>query len=70
MPDRANRYSLCGRYQLLPTKLNRMLAPYHDYLVQDITFNDIAARSLLKPRLGDVPNWDVVRKAVEALNNP
>ncbi|HEX7227507.1 MAG TPA: SDR family oxidoreductase [Candidatus Binatia bacterium] len=33
----------------LEKKLSRMLAPYHDYLVQDIRFNDTAALSLLKP---------------------
>jgi nucleoside-diphosphate-sugar epimerase len=35
----------------LEKKVNRMLAPYCDYLVQDIRFNDTAALSLLK-RLG------------------
>ena len=33
----------------LEKKLSRMLAPYHDYLVQDIRFDDTAALSLLKP---------------------
>jgi nucleoside-diphosphate-sugar epimerase len=33
----------------LEKKVNRMLAPYYDYLVQDIRFDDTAALSLLKP---------------------
>ena len=33
----------------LEKKVNRMLAPYYNYLVQDIRFNDTAALSLLKP---------------------
>lgn len=37
------------RPSLLEERANRMLAPYYDYLVQDIRFNDTAALSLLKP---------------------
>ena len=33
----------------LEKKANRMLAPYYDYLEQDIRFSDTAALSLLKP---------------------
>jgi len=37
------------RPSALEKKVNRMLAPYYDYLVQDIRFDDTAALFLLKP---------------------
>jgi nucleoside-diphosphate-sugar epimerase len=37
------------RTSSLENKVNRMLAPYRDYLEQDVRFDDTAARSALKP---------------------
>jgi nucleoside-diphosphate-sugar epimerase len=44
----------------LEKKVNRMLAAYYDYLVQDIRFNDSAAVSLLKPLGITCPKIDQV----------
>jgi len=42
----------------LENRVARMLAPYREYLEQDVSFDDSAARSLLKPIGVSCPRLD------------